>query len=443
MSFRLAVVGHSSSVEEIMGIVAETFDNVETTGVELASDEMTDEAVERLRSLLPCLDGVLYTRSEPYKLIISRLDHAGVLARYVNVDASSFIQSLLIASLQYGADISRVSVDTLDYNTVMDAYGSLKFSAQQVHPAMVNIDTNASHFVDAAAQAHREIYHSGLCSACITNIRSVQDTLAGEGIPCVLMTPGPDIYINEIRRLILHWQTTEKTKGNTAIVRIRAELNNDYYLHQKTMVQNVLDLGKLTEAIVMFAQLVSGAFIHAGEQDFYIVCGYKELSDATSQFANLDLLAQVYAGTPYRLAVGIGTGISMQAAMTNAELGTQKAWVEGCNRAYVVHEKDHIIGPIQPNELLHMCQTQVNYQLTKVAQDCGMSVNTILRIDTFVRKKNSGSFITDELARELHVSFRTAARMVEKLEKNHYIVEIGRRAINGRGRPSRLFRLLW
>ena len=45
-------------------------------------------------------------------------------------------------------------------------------------------------------------------------------------------------------------------------------------------------------------------------------------------------------------------------------------------------------------------------------------------------------------AEELHISFRTAARIVEKLEQNGYIVEVGRSVLNGRGRPTRVFQLL-
>lgn len=443
MRFCLAVVGHRSSVEEIEKIVATTFENIETVGIEMASDEMTGAAVKTLKTLLPKLDGVLYTRSEPYKLIVSRLDHGDVLARYVDVDEASFVQSLLIASLKYHADVYRVSVDTLDYNTVMKAYGSLEIDMEQVRPVMVSVDTNARHFVDATAQAHRESYRSGLCSICITNIRNVQDTLVAEGIPCVLMAPSTNSYINEIRRLISYWQVEEKTKESTVIVRIRAELRGDYYLNRKTMVQSVLDMAKLSETIVLFAQKVNGAYVRMGEQDFMIVCSYEELSAATDKFSQFDLLAQVYGGTPYRLSVGIGTGIHLRSALANAELGTQRAWEEGSNRAYLVYAEDRLIGPIQPNELLHISQSQFAPQLNKVAQDCGLSSNTVMKIDTFVRRKKNGTFITNELTEELRVSFRTASRIVEKLEKSGYIVEVGRSAINGRGRPTRVFRLLW
>lgn len=443
MSFRLAVVGHQSSIDDIKKIISTKFEYVETTGVELANDEMTDEAVQTLKELLPQLDGVLYTRNDPYKLVVSRLDHSGVPARYINVDAASFIQSLLIAKLNLNSDIFHVSIDTLDYNTVMNSYESLEIPMDNVHPIMVQVDTHAEHFVDATAQAHIESYRNGLCSVCITNIRNVQETLAAMEIPCVLMTPSPDNCINEIRRLLFQWSPSKSEEGTACMLCIRAELSGDYYLYRKTMVQNVLDVSSLSESIVMFAQRVNGAYLHKGEQDFTIVCNFDALSDATENFTQLPLLAQVYTNTPYRLSIGIGTGINYQNALMNAELGTHRAWAEGGNRAYLVHSESRIIGPIQPNELLHAHRTQINHQLTKAAQVCGMSINTITKIDTFARRKNNGSFITTELAEELHISFRTAARIVEKLEKQGYLVEIGRSAINGRGRPTRIFRLLW
>ena len=236
MSFRLALVGHGSSIREIQEIVAETFENIETVGIEMPSDERVDEAAQALRRCLPELDGVLYTRSEPYKLMVSRVDHGAVLARYVNVDAASFVHALLIAQSKYHADIYRVSVDTLDYVTVMKTYRSLELDMDRVQPVSISVDTNAAHFVDATAKTHRESYRSGLCSVCITNIRNVQDTLAAEGIPCVLMAPSSDNYISEVRRLILSWHVKEKAKEGSVIIRIHAELSGDYYLNRKTMI---------------------------------------------------------------------------------------------------------------------------------------------------------------------------------------------------------------
>ena len=121
----------------------------------------------------------------------------------------------------------------------------------------------------------------------------------------------------------------EKAKEGSVIIRIHAELSGDYYLNRKTMVQSVLDLAKLAEQIVLFAQLVSGAYLRMGEQDFAVICSYEVLSDTTDRFSHFDLLAQVYGGTPYRLAVGIGTGLHFQQALAACMGGGLQPGVSG------------------------------------------------------------------------------------------------------------------
>lgn len=443
MNFRLAVVGHLSSVEELKEIVTHTFSNVDAYGIELSSDEGTEAASEKLTKLLPKLDGVLYTRYDPYKLMVSRVDHSGVAVRYADIDANSFIHSLLYACHTFGADICRVSVDTLSRETVMQAYDSLDIGKDAASPVIIGVDTNAEHFVSSAAQAHRQSYRNGLCGVCLTNIRNVRDTLEGEGIPCVLMVPSRDSYLYEIRRLMLSRRLERQADSTVAILRIRAKRGGDYYLQRKTAVQSILDQSRLCEIVVMFAQRVNGAFLRVGERDFVIMCGYKELAACTEQFSRLDLMVQVFVSTPYRLSIGIGTGHSMQAALSNADLGVERANAEGGSRAYLVHAPDHVVGPIQTNEILQTDRTVFDQRLTQAAQDCALSLNTVFKIDAFVRQKNNSNFITSELAEELHISLRTAARIVEKLEYNGYILEIGRSTIHGRGRPTRVFKLMW
>lgn len=442
MGFRLAVVGHRSSIDDIQWIATEKFDNVETIGVELANDEMVNDAARHLESLLPRVDGVLYTRREPYELLVSRVDHGSVPARFVDVDASSLVQGLLLAKLKFGADINRISIDTLDYQTVMRTYDSLEIPMADVHPTLVRVDIGADHFVEATAQTHSESYWGGLCTACLTNIRDVQETLLGLGIPSVLMTPSPETYIHEIRRLILHRQDHVDREARNAVLYICTEQKNEY-LQQRNMVQNVLEAERIAELVVMTAQRVNGAFIREGNNSYVVICDYQALAEYTDGFTSVELLAKVYSETTQQLALGIGIGRSLQNALTRAQQACFRARSEGWNRGFLISEKGELIGPLQPNELLFTKKAEFDHQLTKVAADCGLSINTIMKIDNFARKKPNASFITAELGQELHVSFRTAARIVEKLEKHGYIVEMGRTAISDRGRPTRILRLLW
>jgi len=443
MLFRLAVLGHSSSIEEIKEIVAARFENTEVVGISLSTDEEVEQAKERLLAALPSCSGVLYTRQDPYRLMISRVEHGDTPVRYVDIDASSFVHSLLEASYHDAVDICRVSVDTLSFETVTQAYGSLGIPREKIDLRIVNVDTSAEHFVQSVARTHRENYASGRYSVCVTNIRNVCDALRADGIPCVLMAPSRDTYTYEIRRLMVSHQFQRRNEGNIAILDITASPSNEQYMRQRTLEQGVLDHNRVSELIAYFAQRLCGAYIRAGSNDHYILCEYDDLARETEGFSKLDLLRNVYLNTPYALSIGIGIGKNMRGAFVNAELGARRAANKPGNCAYVVYAQDRVVGPIEPNELVRSGSALFDQRFTLAAEACGLSINTIFRIDTFVKQKNNRSFVTSELADELGVSDRTAARVVTKLEQKGYAMEIGKAVTGDKGRPTRVFKLLW
>lgn len=440
--FTIAVLGHKDSIEDIKTIIAEKFEDTQVIGIPLSSDEEVGEAKRQLEMTLPACNGVLYTRQDPYRLMISRVKHGDVPVRYVDIDTSNFIHSLMEASYHYRADICRVSVDTLGFETVTRAYESLHIPAESTHFRIISVDTASSHFVNAVAQTHRENYLSGKYSVCVTNIRNVWDTLRGENIPCVLMTPSRDSYIHEIRRLMISYQLKRSDEGNLAIMSLTAR-RTDAYIAQTTLVQNVLDRNRVNELVAYFTQRLDGACIDNGNGDYYIFCEYGNLARETDNFTKLDLMDSVFLNTPYALSVGIGIGKNMRGALANSAVGMRRAVNQSGNRAYIVRSAGHIIGPIEPSEITKSGNALFDRRLMLAANTCGMAINTVCRIDAFVRQNGSPSFTVRELARALSISSRTAARMVAKLERKGYAAEVGKVVTGDKGRPTRVFRLLW
>lgn len=134
-----------------------------------------------------------------------------------------------------------------------------------------------------------------------------------------------------MRRLILSWHVKEKAKEGSVIIRIHAELSGDYYLNRKTMVQSVLDLAKLAEQIVLFAQLVSGAYLRMGEQDFAVICSYEVLSDTTDRFSHFDLLHRSTAERPTDWRSGSEQGCTSSRRWQTLELRHCSVLGEGSN----------------------------------------------------------------------------------------------------------------
>ena len=442
MNFKLAVIGHASSVEEIENIVKQKFGNMDVYKIEFNNDEDVEIALKKLKKIINSCNGILYTRMEPYKLLSSRIEH-NVTVRYVDIDNSNFIHSLLRASYHYGVDIRRVSVDTLDYDSIMRAYQSLEIPLESVHPQIVTVDTNSPHFVQKAREEHVKNYQSGLCEVCATNIRQVSNYLTENRVPCVLIAPSTETYIYEIRRILFSHRLRKLNENQIVCINLSANPRDEFYVYNKTLFQEVLDLNKIAERVAIFAQKIEGALITVSNVEFILMCNSSNLEMATENFARIDLLTDVYTNTAYVLSVGIGYGDTLKKAKANAGIGMHNAKMGGGNKAYVVYSPHEMLGPIEPNEASDLHPNIFENRLVKVAETTALSINTIYKIDGLVKQKNDRNFTSIELSEQLGVSVRTANRIIGKLEQFGYIVEVGKHVVRERGRPSRIVKVLF
>jgi len=442
VNFKLAVVGHCSSIREIEAIIGERFQNVDVFKVDFGSDLEADRAQLELERILPHCNAVLYTRIDPWKIMSSRLEHA-VPVRYVDVDASNLVHSLLEACYHLHADILRPSIDSLSYNVVINAYNSVGIREASVSPQLVSADANDENFTSKVEQAHRFNYEIGLCSFCVTNVRSVHNNLVKGGIPSVLLAPSAQTYIYEIRRLIVSHSLMELDAHQIVMVAISLQPRNDFYLYQKTILQEVLDQNKAKEYIALFAQRAGGALITLSSTDYLIVCGNAELEELTEQYSNIDLLCSIPTHTCYGVAMGIGYDKTPKVAKAHAEVGLQRSLFGGGSQAHIVYTLDNVVGPIEPNEIMAIPGDVLEQRLERVAKAAGLSMNTIYRIDCFAQQKKGKIVTSIELAEELGVSVRTSNRIVSKLEQCSYVAEVGKHLAGKRGRPTRMLKVLF
>ncbi len=442
MNFKLAAIGHISSIEEIEYLIKHKFTNIDVYKIELNNDEDVEKALPNVKKIMSFCDAILYTRMQPYKLLSSRIEHT-IPTRYVDIDQSSFIHSLLMASYHFGVNIKRVSVDTINYDSIMSAYKSLNIPIDMVTPRMVHVDTNANHFVRNAGEEHLKNFKEGLCEFCLTNIRAVHDFLSDRSVPCVLITPSTEDYIYAIRKILLSDNANKRSENKMVVLNIVASPRNEFYISNNTVLKEVLELNKLAEAIAIFVQNVEGALFTMSKTDFTLICDSDNLENVTDNFTKMDILSNLSQNTSHVLSIGIGYGDSIKIAKANSDLGLHKAKREGGSKAYIVYSPDHIVGPLEPNEHKEVIPHIYDERLIQIAEASGLSINAVFKIDSIIKQKNSRNFTSNELAGELGISTRTANRIIAKLGACGYTSEVGKHVIKEKGRPSRVIKLLF
>ena len=105
-------------------------------------------------------------------------------------------------------------------------------------------------------------------------------------------------------------------------------------------------------------------------------------------------------------------------------------------------ENNQYFGPIVPvHEPDNSPDDKIDGYFQEIAAAAGISLNSIIKIQTIMDINKTNTFTPLELAKAYGISLRSMNRLLEKLLDNNYARIIGYNMRNSAGRPSRIIRL--
>lgn len=439
MIFRLGVVGHRDTLQTVAGIVDEYFDEVVVLPEEFGTDDDIDEVVMRIADLQTRCDGILYSRVDPYLLVSSRLHHA-VPVRYVAVDRSHLLISVLAATVQFGSLPDHISVDSFDAQAVAAALQSVGIDEQRIVIRSVSADPSREGFVNATLQQHLGNVAAG-ARLCITNITAVQHALLERGVPSTLISPSVESFAHEIRNLMLRHRVQAQNSSGLAIVHVHLKYKEKYRYHGTMPIREVDDLSRVAKLIAVFAEEVDSAMFQLSRWEYLVLCSRQLLENATDRFTNIDLMRTITLETTFDAAISIGCGRTVKQAEANAFSALNEGLTLAGTYALVVTGAGEPLGPIKPKSERHPQPSTAEVNLARIAGETGVSTQMLDRIYELTRARNTSLFTSVELAGSLGVSTRTANRVLGRLMRHGYAAVEGKDLTQGFGRPARVVRL--
>ncbi|MBX3139716.1 MAG: hypothetical protein KF875_03095 [Trueperaceae bacterium] len=437
--FKLGVVGHRDTLQVVRGIVEEYFDDVVVVPEEFGNDDDIADAVERIANLQARCDGILYSRRDPYLLVAGRLHHA-VPVRYVDVDSSDLLISVLAATVQFGSVPDCISVDSFDTPAVAAALGSVGIAEERITIRCVSVAAGRDGFVNATLQQHLDNHAAG-ARLCITNITDVHHSLLGLGVPSTLISPAVESFVHEIRNLMLRHQVRVQDATGLAIMHIHLQYKERYRYHGTMPIREVDDLSKVAKLIAVFAEEVDSAMFQLSRWEYLILCSRSLLENATDRFANIGIMRDITMETTFDAAISIGCGQTVKQAEANAFNALNEGLTLTGTRALVVVDSGELLGPIKPKSERHPDQSSVEVNLTRIAGETGVGTQVLNRLYELTVSRNTSLFTSAELAGLLGVSTRTVNRVVGRLLRHGYAAVEGKDLTQGFGRPARVLRV--
>ncbi|NLE24410.1 MAG: hypothetical protein GX625_03560 [Clostridiaceae bacterium] len=288
---------------------------------------------------------------------------------------------------------------------------------------------------------HRKNYEDGNVNVCITGISGVYEYLSGLSIPCIVLDPTKQSIEEAIRYYDIKKRSKLQKNSDIVVLAIERDLPDEYALIKENEYQLSLEAMKISEEIYRFSQRIQAAIMEK-EIGKYMLFTTKPLFEMeTEQLQKINILTKqnmIQFGT---LSIGIGYGETPREAKYNASLGLLKAKKKGGNQAYKV-ENNQYFGPIVP---VHESNGSPTYQIDgyfqEIATVTGISLNSIIKLQTIIDINKKDTFTPLELANAYGVSLRSMNRLLEKLIDNNYAKIIGHNMRNEAGRPSRILRL--
>lgn len=439
ISLKLGLIGHTRTIGIVTKIMSQAFPDIELTGVPMDTTDIAP-VVAYIKAKEHDLDGLLFTGKVPYDLV-----NMAIISQkpwiYIQHDTSRLLSGLLEASFIHGHDIRRISIDSYSEEDVYSVYEYLKIPGEDLNIWICHDIPFNHELLENIRSFHRKNYESGNVSVCITGISGVYEYLTDLGIPCIVLDPTKQSIEEAIRYYDI--KKRSKTEKNCDIVALAIErdLPDEYAVIKENEYQLSLEAMKVSEEIYRFSQRIQAAVIEK-EMGKYMLFTTKTLFEMeTERLQKINILTKqdmVQFGT---LSIGIGYGETPREAKYNAGLGLLKAKKKGGNRAYKV-ENNQYFGPIVPvHEPDTSPEDKIDGYFQKIAMKTGISLNSIIKIQTIMDINKTNTFTPMELAKAYGISLRSMNRLLEKLLDNNYAKIIAHNMRNSAGRPSRIIRI--
>ncbi len=433
-----ALIGHQRTSEIVMQLIQQHHPDITVTPLEM-NDMYTANIISAIRADESVFDGILFTCKSPFALVNAEMISEKPWA-YMNYDSAHLTSLLLEASVTYHYDISSVSIDSYSIDVVNEVYKNLRIPEEKLNLHLAEGPLLRETYIENIKAFHEKCYRDKGVSFCITGVADTYQYLLNRSIPCLPLSPTKRCLDAAIQDLSIKQQLARQESSHIVVLAIERDLPSEYALIHDNEYQLALESMKISEEIYLFSQRIQAAVIER-EIGKYLLFTTRALFEIeTVNLRSIHIITQPNIHRFCTLSIGIGYGSTAREAKYNANLGLLKAKKHGGNRAYKVQNNEYI-GPITPSVPEEENAPYIDGHFQEIALESGISINSILKLQTIIDCQKKKAFTSNELAKLFGVTSRSMNRMLSKLLDSNHAKIVGCNMRTQSGRPSRIISL--
>lgn len=354
---------------------------------------------------------------------------------YIPYRGASFFK-VLCELLYKKYKLEEVSIDTIPYEDIQRGVNEMHIDYEKINCLEDNGELTLKDYI----AYHEKMFKSGATKAAVTRSYFIKETLEAKGIPAFCVLP-IRVSIRNILNMILSEEHIKKASNSQIALQVfdfDIYANKyDYYSVDDLYAREITIMKKLIE----YSKKIKGSLKSAGQGRFFVFTTKGVLKDCTNNFRIIPEFKELHEIKKDLCACGIGLGTSASEAEFNAVLALRQAKESGFGNWFAILENKKSIGPLGKDTL---AETDFySEELLEASKKTSLSISTLSKIKGIIKNNESDKISAQELALALAILPRSARRILHSLVAGDMAEEIGFESPGIKGRPKKVFKILF
>lgn len=427
MKIRLGLLGASDSLEIIQSVVNKHPEFI-CTYLECLTEE---DLIEKVSPLLGEIDMWLCSGPITYKIV---QDWNGIEAPvfYVAYSGSTLYKTVLQVLYEQQVEVDEISFDSCDISVWERA---LQEAGITTKPKFAEAEMIC---LEGLVKYHFELWKSGQTKAAVTG-HPIQQELQRLGVPTYRNLPST-MAIEAVLTNILRTYEMLHFKATQIAVQI-IEIDSFVGLKKDSFSTDEIfriEL-KYMEKLLSYTKKVHGSIKPSGFGRYVVFTTRGLLQDVTGNFSHVPDINNFDEFSTEAVTCGIGIGQTVYDAEINA--GNALLHAKECAKGtwMVCFDNKKIAGPLgKPEQLTY---SYASKQLESISQQTSLSVITLNKLKSSLKKLSSDKLNANELAKYMQIPPRSARRILTTLEQHGLAQVVAEEKPHTRGRPRKVYRI--
>ncbi|USG64490.1 ArsR family transcriptional regulator [Brevibacillus ruminantium] len=430
MKLRLGLLGADDTLELIRSVVCH-YPEIEPLPIVYHDEE------EIVKLLEPHVDEAhmwLFSGQVPYAMAKEWGKIQKPMA-YIPHTGASLYRTLLHIVHEEQLKISELSFDTIPLEEFAQMLEESGIAKTAIWLKSYEGAIRASELADF----HEQLWREGKTRAAVTCLRTAELECKRRGVPVYRVLP-TRAGIESILSMLLRTHEMLLFKDSQIAVQL-IELDSLTGMTSETFSTDELYQleQESTERLQRYAKQIQGSLKTTGPGRYVIYTTRGILGDFTKGFTTAPHFSELLGIKDELVISGIGIGKTAYEAEIHAGTALLHAKRSGPGAWMVFFDDKQIAGPLGKSEQITF--SGASDQLQEVSRLTSLSVQTLSKLQSILKKRGSSEINAHELAMHMQILPRSARRILIELESKGIARVVGEDNPHPRGRPRKVYRI--